>query len=116
MKSILEVLTEARTRITEPGTWIVGYLAKDQFGMPVNSASRGADSFCALGAVFAGTGGDWNTSSATEAIRALARVLGVSDMDALVAAATIARWNNSHSHEEVLALFDQAIERSASAR
>lgn len=93
--STKETLVAARELIAEPENWCQGELRR------VND--DGSVAYCALGAVSA-TGLDIRHLFNSDALTALRE---------LVPGGAIARYNNSHSHECVVALFDEAIARQS---
>ena len=91
MKTTLEVLTEARRLIEDEANW---------FGGGEATAKR----CCALGAI--GRAGE--TSNEYIAARnALARIIGSENNPG----SAIVDFNDSHTHAEVLDLFDRAINK-----
>jgi hypothetical protein len=91
----LETLKAARQLITDPAKWTQGWFARNAAGENVNALSQSAVCFCALGAL-----DKFNAVPAT--IDAITRQLP-SDL------VTISKFNDTHTHAEVLALFDAAI-------
>lgn len=101
----LETLIAARAVIERPENWCQGYAAMTSGGRPAFADNPKAVRFCALGAIG----------------RVLGRGIGLRTdpgVLALVAAcpcapdysvAIVAPFNNTHTHPEVLALFDRAI-------
>ncbi len=94
----LETLKAARQLITDPAKWTQGEYARDADGNEVRAWSEDAACFCAYGAI--------------------QRVTGVEDNEAdffLMRACTkkfeveVIHLNDTHTHAEVLALFDAAI-------
>ena len=103
MNSAVEILKAARELISDPAHWTQGSEARDEKGDPVLARSKGARCFCAVGALISASGkAPWKRP--LEALRSeLPKpIFYVSD------------FNDTGSHEEVLALFDRAIERAAS--
>lgn len=99
----LEVLIAARKLIEKPENWTRAFLARDSHGDPVYVHSDKAVCFCAMGALHKAIG---ETS---------AEYLDVVDdaAESLASAAridTVAGFNDTHTHDEVLVLFDKAIE------
>lgn len=100
MKTTLDILVAARAMIEKPENWCQHYVALDANGKPVDSNDRRAVRHCAAGALWA--------------IASFAYPKGA--CDALNAAAGtpnqlsgFVEFNNTHTHPEVLALFDRAI-------
>lgn len=98
MKTDLEVLQKARQVISNPANWTQRTSAVNALGEMVGVKSTEACAWCAVGAVYkamdAYSGTVWNPLEG-----------------ALPAGYNIvSEYNDTHSHEEVLALFDRAIE------
>lgn len=87
----LEKIRAARELISDPGHWTRGCEARDAWGNPVNCSGPSAASFCAAGAMWRVGGG---TAPMYQANPQLESVAG---------------FNDSHTHAEVLALFDETI-------
>lgn len=103
MASTLEILRAAREKIADPDRWVKGELAIDGEGLRIETASgahRGVR-WCAVGACCAVAGMDWTTAG-----DALEAVAGESVVD----------FNDTHTHAEVLALFDRTIAEQEAAR
>lgn len=91
----LETLKAARDLISDPARWTQGWFAKNAHGENVHSFSENAVCFCALGALD-------RTHNATLAIKdRLQRHLPPEH--------NISSFNDTHTHAEVIALFDAAI-------
>lgn len=97
----MEILKAARERITPKEAWTTGEDARDEFGGPVLPDDPDAVSWCMAGAVMA-EGVDATTCGEIGPIgRLLNQATGVTG---------VGPWNDSHSHDEVLAALDRAIE------
>jgi hypothetical protein len=100
--STLDDLVAARALIAKPDTWCIGRL----FG----SEPTGLVSYCAIGAINKAVTGSpigmvfSDHGAAAAVLAALPPAFG-HDLPKL------AIFNNTHTHTEVLALFDRAIER-----
>jgi hypothetical protein len=99
---VLETLRAARAQITERENWTQGCMARDRDGNVCSPHSADAYSFCAFGAIVVAVGGYDAAKSARERLwhklsKMEERCLSI--------------YNDSHTHEEVLALFDAAIAR-----
>ena len=92
-----EVLQKAKKLILDPENWTQGVSARDKDDKSASPNSKAAISWCALGAIAAV---DNSAVSHRGAYRKLLDVSGVG---------YIGSFNDSHSHEEVLDLFDRAI-------
>lgn len=100
----------ARELITKPECWTQGFLARRADGRPCllkappkllpRSKHHGARSFSIMGAILY-VSRDWDTTD--RAVKLLRKVAGCDLIEV---------WNSSHTHEEVLALLDQAIAAS----
>lgn len=97
----VDILKAARELIELPAGWSQGAYARDWTGRAVGLLQPQACQFCSVGAVARIAGSDRTFSlSTTGAMSAL--------MDAM--SGDIPRFNDSHTHEEVLAAFDKAID------
>lgn len=86
-RSVVEVLVEARGLIADESRWTTGM------------ASNGP--YCAMGALYAARG---------EAVAApIIHMPAYKVLKAALGGGEVGRFNDSHSHAEVLALFDRAI-------
>lgn len=97
-KSVAQILREARELISDPKRWTQGKNARDvndQFADPIGPA---AVCWCAEGAIRRVVAEDWYR------LHSLLATLNAEVNDA------IHRFNDSHTHTEVLAAFDRAIE------
>lgn len=100
----IEVLKAARELISNPARWTQGAFAKDVIGKQVAFDDPSAVCWCARGAMY--VIGD-RSGLATDGWRALrAAIQGSLDSDLCVSS-----FNDSHTHAEVLALFDATIAR-----
>jgi hypothetical protein len=95
----LETLKAARQLISDPAKWTQGEFARDGDGDAVPVLNPRAHCFCALGAIEKTLGnGAW-----TESNNAISRVCSRKfDQE-------VGHFNDTHTHPEVLALFDAAI-------
>lgn len=111
--SKLQALKDARGLIADPAHWITGAYARDAVGVEVYPTDETAVCFCMVGA-FIRVGlphpgvpsGSMNFSgmqavSAYLAFGALAEFLPVE----------VVAFNDDHTHDEVLAIFDAAISK-----
>lgn len=101
-----QVLMKAKELIATPDTWTKDELAKDAFGVATDPLGPNARCYCSIGAVIkahhfygspAGTRGRAYLSRAVREIAPETPVPPVSD------------YNDTRTHEEVLAMFDKAI-------
>ena len=101
---ISDVLIKAKTLIQDPENWTQGVLARDNLYEPVPATSRNAVCFCTYGAVDRALGLE-NSIQYHEVTRLLRKVCA-----AISGSSMVAVYNDTHTHPEVLALFDKAIE------
>ncbi len=100
----VEILEKARELISDESRWTKGEYARDDRGQDIEFNDPGACAFCALGAVLVASGAEDDCDSVTaDADRRLTQEVGGSFIN------DVARFNDSHTHAEVLALFDRAI-------
>lgn len=99
----LEVLIAARKLIEKPENWTQGVLARDIDGEAVYVYNSRAICFCSMGALYCAVGEDDYLK--TDIIDDVAAILSSIAQDD-----TVAGFNDNHTHAEVLALFDKAIE------
>ena len=92
----LETLKAARQLISDPAKWTQGWFAKNERGFTVSEDHPDACCWCALGAMRK-VSPSWKGYHQTAAILMNGSLLRVSD------------FNDTHTHAEVLALFDAAI-------
>ena len=97
--TVLEVLKAARELIADESRWTQKTYARDADGNAVDWALTCAHSFCMLGAIRHVTGRPIGHGPVFAAIE---RACGVE---------YVVDFNDSHTHAEVLALFDAAIAR-----
>lgn len=94
----LEVLKAGRNLISDPQKWVQGTYAKNIDGWPIYGNNAAAVCFCSIGAVQHVTGMCHNIETET-----------VCEVLSNAAGMHIAYYNDAHSHEEVLAVWDRAI-------
>lgn len=121
---IKALLQYARALIAEPGTWTKGYQARNAFGEEVEATSPEAVCFCSHGALHRAS---VDLDASGRAIFAGFTILNsvawrLTPMHAYRPGdpigkmlGTISGYNDNHTHEEVLALWDKAIQESAEA-
>ena len=97
---VLRDLIAARTLITDPANWCQGNAAQNAKGFPAAPLHDEAVRFCSWGAAARAAG-----AHSGDRFSAVKDALGVGFIS----------FNDSHSHEEVLALFDRAIEARRAA-
>lgn len=98
MPTIKEVLIAARKKIEKPENWTQGTGAKDIEGRYADADSPEAVCWCSMGALYAVTASMPGTyyNQAYEALRDV-----IND--------SIAMFNDTHSHADVIEIFDKAI-------
>ena len=101
--NVLETLISARVLILNPNNWTQHVMARDAEGYRKNAQDNYACQFCSLGAI-ARMGGVDFISDGGEAVKGA--------VDALQSAMgmPVARFNDNHTHKEVMAAWDNAIE------
>ena len=97
----LEILATARELIAEPEHWQQGMYASNRDGLGTAPTSPGAIKFCIIGA-FSRVAWSLDTEADCEAKDVLRKFLGVRNL---------IEYNDRHSHAEVLAALDGAIEQ-----
>ena len=97
----LEILMKTRELIAEPEHWQQGMYASNRDGFGTAPSSPSAIKFCVVGAFSRATRG-LETEAGREAKDILRKFLGWS---------SLIKYNDSHSHAEVLAALDGAIEQ-----
>ena len=91
-----EILRAARALIKKPENWTTGWFARDSYGRGVSLHSEGAVCWCASGALETIIG---KVDYECGAYGALENEMGTN----------IPKFNDTHTHEEVIAAFDNAI-------
>lgn len=98
-----EILEKARALITDPKHWTRGKFARDTCGSSVSVDSSTATCFCTVGAVY-------RVSASVTVGHHEALDLLANELDQLGRPSrSIPTFNDSSTHEQVLALFDRAI-------
>jgi len=98
MKTVKQILIEARELISDPRHWTTCAWARDEFGKSVGVSCGTA--FCSVGAIERAAG-DWRLEKYA-ALDAFRRV---------VQCDYLPEFNDTHTHAEVLAAFTRAIEQ-----
>ncbi len=102
----IELLTSARNLIADPEHWTQRAFARDGFGNSIGPTADSACSWCSLGALTKSFGNIWWPESHCEPLE---QAIGQLHPDNLM---SLADFNDSHTHQEVLAVFDKAIENA----
>ena len=103
----VEVLEQAKALIINPKNWLQGTSAIDQQGNNVTPKDKTAICWCALGAIGAVCGTERPRGVGRKTVRLLDKASGVSSPNLN---RDSAYYNDTHSHDEVMAMFDRAIE------
>ncbi|APH74148.1 DUF6197 family protein [Aquibium oceanicum] len=93
-----EILIKARELIADPKHWTQGQLARSNTGSYINPQHPSAVCFCSIGALERAAGGEFNDAY----YEARARLRDTLNR-------CIASFNDNHTHAQVLAKFDEAI-------
>lgn len=101
----LEILKAARNLISDPARWTQGEYARDAKGYHALATEECATCWCALGAILKMTKRENDVYRPV--VAQLAQHCRAVDTPAPWAVST---FNDTHTHGEVLALFDTAIE------
>lgn len=98
----IEMLREARALISEPDRWIQHSFARDKYGFSALVSDPDAHCFCAAGALIRVRGEVVRHYSGLE-------LMHVKNLLFSLTGQVIEIYNDTHTHAEVLALFDRAI-------
>ena len=109
-QKVCNILVMAKAKIKDPKCWTTTITARDSHGDPVMSQSSEAVRWCVLGALMAVTHrGDRDRLMAEMALEnAIKNLSGHYSRN-------IAKFNDEHTHAEIMELFDTAIEELADA-
>jgi hypothetical protein len=99
LKAARQTLKAARQLITDPAKWTQNAFARDKNGKMISPTNNGAVCFCALGAIRFVTK-EPKITVADIFLNAVSNSKNGEDLDT---------FNDTHTHAEVLALFDAAI-------
>lgn len=100
-----QTLQAARDLISDPKRWTQGWFAKDDQGTDTHSLSPQAACWCSLGALTKAAGSGYYS-----------RELGY--LEKVLDAKTgqgVSQFNDSHTHAEVVEVFDEAIKLAKEA-
>jgi hypothetical protein len=117
----VSVLTEARKLIADPEHWLQGRYAETAGHLPVAPKDPKAVRFCSIGAVVHLLPPDALPEAEVRQLSAAVHELEPDwfsgfvkkDLCAARSDRCIAQYNDSHTHEEVLAVWDHAIAEEA---
>lgn len=98
------ILQKARKLIEQPSKWTRGAYARDKDSCPVDFSAVDAYSFCATGAVYRASSAHYEEADY------------VLSLLSFIAKCGIITYNDLHSHDTVLAVFDDAIGYASTAR
>jgi hypothetical protein len=104
LKYVIDNLKAARQLISNKDNWTTGWFARDFNGSRVHGAHKlTAISFCSIGAINKVTNNTCGIQTMIEfEIKYLFRAIDYK--------CNVTYYNDTHTHEEVLAMFDKAIE------
>lgn len=125
-----ETLRAAKVKISEPSRWTTRTYAKNVYGCTIYSHEEDAVCFCSIGAVQVVTIRDrcnWDTPGVgpMEIIQYLTNAIdnefkkrvdeedtkkGYTVLEGGFSYGYVSRYNDSHSHSEVMVMWDRAIE------
>ncbi len=108
-KTVAQILKEARALIADEKNWTQGDYARSSLGNSTGVKNEDAECFCAIGALAKVQGITPNDDITGASYLALEASGGEQTLGFIVA-----RYNDDHTHAEVLALFDRAIARAES--
>lgn len=101
-KKISEVLKEAKQLISKPENWTTGVYARDAEGIKVDTGNARATCFCSLGAVFfVAKQSKLSFPQRADIIQHIKEANGLTS--------PVHEYNDTHTHAEVMALWDKAI-------
>lgn len=107
-REILKVLEQARSLIADEACWLQKVYAEDEYGHGVDPTDTAACAWCATGSIIRASR-SYEGDSCHRAYLELAAHLPEDRED--YPFWRIANFNDSHTHAEVLFLFDRAIAR-----
>lgn len=105
--STIEILTRAKALIQDPKNWTQGEYARSAEGIPIGERHPRATCFCSMGAIRRVTGSSSNLFYKNlDALRAVE----------VVTCEPLSEYNDSHTHAEVIAKFNEAIAAAKAAQ
>lgn len=108
-----EKLIAAKAKIDTPEKWTQGDFSLDKYGQYTQPEGPNAVCYCSLGALYAVGQG---TINGTDALKYLAyavwEIQGFRQGTECVQFTTVHTYNDSHTHEEVMSVFDLAIKKA----
>ena len=100
--SAYETLTAARSLIANPESWTQGVYARDEKGKQTGVWDANAVCLCSIGAI-AKAANSHLANPIPHPVKSVLEKCGIKNCIDLVS------FNDSHTHEQVIALFDRAI-------
>jgi hypothetical protein len=100
---LIEVLKAGKAKIIKPENWGIGFFAKTKDGQQCPYNSKAAFCFCSDGALMNVTSWDRSTENSVIYWEAYALLGSLADEHDII------EFNDTHTHEEVLTLWDKAI-------
>lgn len=98
--STVELLTAAKGLIANPENWTRGCAARNILGKPVTTLNSTAYSFCGVGAI--------DRATHELGLSYKAQNVAIKALHSLIKG-SVSGFNDEHTHEEVMQLFDTAI-------
>jgi hypothetical protein len=105
MRPVLDLLTRAQDLIRDPAHWHQGWFAVDADGRECPSDSKQAVCFCSIGAMA-------RAKPETHQLTQLARKYL---QEAIGLEQSIVDFNDTHTHDQVMAMWDRARELARAA-
>lgn len=102
MKKAVEILERLRELLSDPNRWCQGSSALNKDGKSCWGASSEACKWCLMGGLS-------KVSVMSNGLTTEARVVACQALEGIVSTG-LAKFNDSHSHQEVLELIDRGIE------
>lgn len=105
-----EILIKAKEVIVNPENWIQNYFAYNKNGHPVGRGTHpDAVCFCSVGAIQKVIG---DKGDASEEFLSARKVREVTKVLTIAAGETITDYNDTHTHSEVMEVWDKAIKNA----
>ena len=104
-----EILNLAKKKIADSHNWTQGTAARDMFGDAVSVTSKDAVCWCAVGSLQSLSLSETENGIGAIACLYLDKASGI-HITNYGDLRSSAQFNDTHSHEEVMKLFDKAIE------
>lgn len=107
----LKIIKKARETIAKPENWTRGAMARDRQGNPARADSAEACAWCSVGALHHAIYLETEVEGHSAILLANAMAWLNMPIWATDPASNLARFNDRHTHADVLANFDKAIAR-----